>query len=69
MYIAQFPKAIRFAFTALVWSCKVLLPFEMFIKNEFSTCAAHSQDFGEFDFIDLLSIFNSRDHPLGVAVC
>ncbi len=31
--------------------------------------AAHSQDFGEFDFINLLPIFNSRNHPLGVAVC
>ncbi len=31
--------------------------------------AAHSQDFGEFDFIDLLSIFNSKNHPLGVAAC
>ncbi len=27
--------------------------------------AAHSQVFGEFDFINLLSIFNSRNHPLG----
>ncbi len=31
--------------------------------------AAHSQDFGEFDFINLLSIFSSRNHPLEVAVC
>ncbi len=31
--------------------------------------AAHSQDFGEFDFINLLSIFNSKNHPLGVAAC
>ncbi len=31
--------------------------------------AAHSQDFGGFNFIDLLSIFNSRNHPLGVATC
>ncbi len=31
--------------------------------------ATHSQDFGEFDFIDLSWIFDSRDYPLGVAVC
>ncbi len=31
--------------------------------------AALSQEFGEFNLTDLLSIFNSRDHPFGVAVC
>ncbi len=31
--------------------------------------AAHSQDFGEFDFIALLLIFSSRNHPLEFAAC
>ncbi len=38
-------------------------------EHYFDPWAAHSQDFGEFDFIDLLLIFNSRNHPLGLAAC
>ncbi len=34
-----------------------------------SSWAAHTQDFAGLYFIGLLSIFNSRNHPLGVAVC
>ncbi len=37
--------------------------------KEGSSWAAHSQDFEKSDFIDLLSIFHSRNHPLGVAAC
>ncbi len=40
-----------------------------FINKGNQTWAAQAQDFGGFDFIDLLSIYNSKDHPLGVAVC
>ncbi len=35
----------------------------------YQTWAAHSQDFVEFDFIDLLTIFNTKNHSLGVAAC
>ncbi len=38
-------------------------------KKYRSVGAAHSQDFGEFDFIDLLSIFSSRNHSIGSAAC
>ncbi len=56
----------------LVWDTKRHREF-LFVfwnrKERFISWAAHSQDFGEFDFTDLLSIFNSGDYPLGVAVC
>ncbi len=62
-------KLQRLSNSATLKPCKTASQSHSRIVSQSLVWTAHSQDFCEFDFIDLLSIFNSRDHPLGVAVC